>query len=99
MKPSPGGGSARWSSHYDRCDGCNSAFPPIDLEFQPRRFGGFGGDGLPWRRPGFSGLAGKVLLAGASRGFRIEMAIFGIVALVCAWPIVMMIRELLYLLP
>jgi len=62
-------------------------------------FGGsYGGGGLPWRRPGFSGLAKQVLAADASRSFRLETAILGFVTLVTAWPIAVMLREVIRLL-
>ena len=99
MKPNPSLASARWLSRYDRFSKGEDSFPRIVFEFQPRRFdGSFGGSGLPWRRPGFSGLAREVLLAEASRSFRLETAILGFVTLVCAWPIAVMIREVIRLL-
>lgn len=99
MKPNPSFGSARWLSRHDRFEGGEDSFPRVVSEFQPRRFGGsFGGSGLPWRRPGFSGLAREVLLGDASRSFRLETAVLGFVTLVCAWPIAVMIREVIRLL-
>lgn len=98
MKPHSSPAASRWLSRYDRFDGSEDSFPRIVSEFQPRRFGGFGGSGLPWRRPGFSGLAREVLLAGASRSFRLETAVLGLVTLVCAWPMAVMIGEVIRLL-
>jgi hypothetical protein len=99
MKPNPNRASARWLSRYDRLDRGVDSFPRVACEFQPRRFGGsYGGGGLPWRRPGFSGLAKQVLVADASRSFRLETAILGFVTLVSAWPIAVMLREVIRLL-
>jgi hypothetical protein len=99
MMPNPNAASARSLSRYDRLDQGADPFPRVTFEFQPRRFGGFsGGGGLPWRRPGFSGLAKQVLAAEASRSFRLETAILGFVTLVTAWPIAAMLREVIRLL-
>ena len=99
MKPDPSVASARWLSRYDLLDGRDDSFPRIVAEFQPRRFGdSFGGSGLPWRRPGFSSPTWGVLMADASRSFRLEAAVLGLVSLVCAWPIVIMIGEVIRLL-
>gem|GEM_PF-6081252 len=68
-------------------------------DFQPNRFDGrFGGGGLPWRRPNFSRLATEVLRADASRSFRVESAVLGFVSLVAAWPIAVMLHEVIRLL-
>ena len=99
MKPNPSVASARWLSRYDRLDGRGDCFPRVVSEFQPSHFGdNFGGSGLPWRRPGFSGPTWKVLMADASRSFRLEAAVLGLVTLVCIWPIVIMIGEVIRLL-
>src|SRR6266404_3887102 len=99
MSPTPKMASARWRSRYDRPNRGDDSFPHINFEFQPRRFGGsFGGGDSPSRRPGFTGLAQEVLRADASRSFRLESAVLGFVALVCAWPIGLMIHEVIRLL-
>ncbi len=99
MKPHPNLASARWLARYDRLDRGDDSFPRVAFEFQPRRFGGFfGGNDSPWRRPGFSSLANQVLRADASRSFRLETAVLGFVTLVCAWPIAVMIHEVIRLL-
>jgi hypothetical protein len=99
MKPKPSVASAKWLSRYDRLNRGDDSFPRFAFEFQPRRFGGsFGGSDSPWRRPGFSLLANEVLRADASRSFRLEAAVLGFVTLVCAWPIAVMIREVVRLL-
>jgi hypothetical protein len=99
MKPEPNVASARWLSHYERLDRKDEPFPRVAFEFQPRRFGGsFGWSDLPQRRPGLSRLAREVLLADASRNFRLESAVLGLVSLVCAWPIAIMIGEVIRLL-
>lgn len=99
MKPNPGVASARWLSRYDLLERDDDSFPRVAFEFQPRRFGGsFGGSDLPWPRPGFSRLAREVLVADASRSFRLETALLGFVTLVSAWPIAVMIREVIRLL-
>ena len=99
MKPNANLAPARWLSRYDRPARADDSFPRDFFEFQPRRFdGSFGGSDSPWPRPGLSRLAREVLLADASRSFRIETAVLGFVSLVCAWPIVVMIREVIRLL-
>jgi len=99
MKPNPNLASARWLSRYDRPDRFDDSFPRVAFEFQPRRFdGSFGGSDLPWPRPGFSRLAREVLLTDASRSFRLETAVLGLVSLVSAWPIAIMIGEVIRLL-
>jgi hypothetical protein len=86
-------------SRYDRSARRADSFLKLDSEFQPRRFGGsFGGSGLPWRRPGFSRLAREVLRSDASRTFGVETAVLGLVTLVSAWPIAIMIHEVIRLL-
>jgi hypothetical protein len=99
MKPNPDAAPVRWLSRYDRPNRGDNSFPRVDFEFQPRRFGGFfGGGDSPSRRPGFTGLAKEVLRADASHSFRLESAILGFVTLVCAWPIAIMIHEVIRLL-
>lgn len=99
MSPTSSTTSARWLSRYDRRNRGDDSFPRVNFEFQPDRFGGsFGGDDSPSRRPGFTGLAKEVLRADASRSFRLESAVFGLVTLVCAWPIGLMIHEVIRLL-
>ena len=72
------------------------AFPRIDCAFQPRRFGNsFDGSDSPRRRPGFTLLTREVLLTDASRSVRLETAVLGFVSLICAWPIVIMIHEVI----
>jgi hypothetical protein len=99
MKPSPNIPPARSLSRYDRFARRGDSFPHIASEFQRRRFGGsFGGSGLPWRRPGFSRLAREVLRSDASRTFGVETAVLGLITLVSAWPIAIMIHEVIRLL-
>ena len=99
MRPTPNIASARWLSRYDRQNRGDDLFPRVNFEFQPHRFGGsFGGGDSPWRRPGFTGLAKEVLRADASRSFRLESTVLAFVALVCAWPIGLMIHEVIRLL-
>src|SRR6266545_4091370 len=98
MKPLLDVAPSRWLSRYDRQPGARGRFPRFAVDFQPRRFdGSFGGNDSPWRRPNFSGLK-EVLRADASRGFRLESAVLAFVAIVSAWPIAVMIHEVIRLL-
>ena len=99
MKPLLDVDRSRWLSRYDGRPGTRGRFPRLAIDFQPRRFdGSFGGNDLPWRRPNFSGLAKQVLRADASRSFRLESAVLGFVMIVSAWPVVVMIHEVIRLL-
>jgi hypothetical protein len=99
MKPLLDVGRSRWLSHYDRPPAARSQFPRLEIDFQPRRFdGSFGGNDSPGRRPNFSGLAKEVLRADASRSFRLESAVLGFVTIVSAWPVAVMIHEVIRLL-
>jgi hypothetical protein len=83
-------------SRDDRSEKQSSSFPPIEFRFQPGGFGGSGGgNSWPPRRPGFNRLAREVLRAHASQSFRIESAILGLVTLAAAWPIAVMIHEVI----
>jgi hypothetical protein len=94
MKPSPNMAPARWLSRHDRLARDSDSFPGFAFEFQPRRFGGSNGGGLPWRRLGFR----EVLRSDASRTFGVETAVLGVLTLVSAWPIAIMIHEVIRLL-
>ena len=99
MKDDPKIGPSRWLSRYDRAPLRVPSFPLVESEFQPRRFGVFfGGNEGPGRLPNFSRLAREVLRCDASRSFRVETAVLGFVSLVAAWPVAMMIREVIRLL-
>ena len=99
MKPNPDAAPARWLSRYDGCHRLEEPFPRVDFAFQPHRFNGsFGDSWSPRRRPGFSNLAKEVLRSDASRSFRLESAVLGFVTLVCAWPLAIMIHEVIRLL-
>ena len=99
MKPSPDAAPARWLSRYDRRDRSPRLFPLLGFAFQPRRFdGSFGDNWPPRRRPGFNRLAREVLRSDASRNFRVETAVLGLVTLVSLWPIAVMIHEVIRLL-
>ncbi len=100
MKPDPVPASARWFSRHDPPNGRAVLLPHRVAGFQPRRDqppggGGFDGDRS---RPGFTRLASEVLRADASRTFRLETAVLGFVTLVSAWPIAIMIHEVIRLL-
>lgn len=98
MKHKPDASTARWLARYDRPPRRQISFPRTDCAFQPRRFGdSFGDSDLP-RRPDFSRLAREVLGNDASRRFTLETAVLGFVALVSAWPVVVMIHEVYRLL-
>jgi hypothetical protein len=99
MKPQLGLASVRSFSHYERRSERRGLLLAGEFHFQAPRFGGsFGGDGSSWRRPNFTGLAKEVLRADASRSFRIEAAVLGLITLVAAWPIIMMIHEVIRIL-
>ncbi len=100
MKPTFFAESGSPFSRHDFRPGRKTAvFPQPAFEFQPRRGGNFfPDDGPPRRKPGFSRLADEVLRADASRSFRLEAAVLGLVALVAAWPIAIMIHEVYRLL-
>lgn len=91
--------SAGWLSRYDRPKRRRQLCAAgVVFDFQPRREGDFNFDGGgPARRPGFSRLAREVLLADASRSFRLETAVLGLISLVSAWPIAVMIGEVIRL--
>ena len=91
--------SVRWLSRYDDPNRRGGSFPRIAFEYQPRQKGGttFGG-GQPARPPGFTQLANEVLRSDASRTFRLETAVLGLITLASAWPIAVMIREVIRLL-
>jgi hypothetical protein len=91
--------SVRWLSRYDDPNRRGGSFPRIAFEYQPRHGGGSNFDGgRPVRPPGFTRLANEVLRSDASRSFRLETAVLGFVTLVSAWPIALMIREVIRLL-
>lgn len=99
MKPLLDVVPSRWLSRYEHRPSKRGRFPRLAVDFQPRRFdGSFGGDNSPWRRPNFTGLAKEVLRAGASRSFRLESAVLGFVTIVSAWPVAVMIHEVIRLL-
>jgi hypothetical protein len=99
MKPLLDVGPSRWLSRYDRRPAADGRFPRFEVDFQPRRFdGSFGGNDLPGRRPNFSSLAKEVLRSDASRSFRLESAVLGFVTIVTAWPVAIMIHEVIRLL-
>ena len=98
MKPQLRPSRARSLSRYDETSGGHGLAPLIEWDFQTRRFGNSFGSDLPERRPGFSALAKEVLRADASQSFRLESAVLGLVTLVSAWPIAIMIQEVIRLL-
>ena len=99
MKPLLDVDRSRWLSRYDRRPATRGGFPRLAIDFQPRRFdGSFGGNDSPWRRPNFSGLAKEVLRSDASRSVRLESAVLAFVTIVTAWPVAIMIHEVIRLL-
>jgi hypothetical protein len=100
MKPVQAPAAPRLLSHCDALSGRRVSVPWV-AEYQPRHDGPPGGggafDGDP-RRPGFTRLASEVLRADASRTFRLETTVLGLVTLVSAWPIAIMIHEVIRLL-
>jgi hypothetical protein len=98
MKPNYQVESVKWLSRYDDPNRRGGSFPRIAFEYQPRRKDLTLGGGQPVRRPSFSPLARQVLCADASGTFGLETAVLGFVALVSAWPIAAMIREVIRLL-
>ena len=98
MKPNYQVESVKWLSRYDDPNRRGGSYPRIAFEYQPRRDDLTFGGGQPVGRPGFSRLAREVLRADASRTFGLETAVLGFVALISAWPIAVMIREVIRLL-
>jgi hypothetical protein len=96
MKPNDQVESVKWLSRYDDPNRRGGSFPRITFEYQPRRGSDstFGG-GSSARRPGFTRLANEVLRSDATHRFGAETAVFGFITLVSAWPIVLMIREVI----
>jgi hypothetical protein len=91
LRPSP----ARWLSRHDDISACPRLSPRLECNFQARRFGGFyGGSDSPGRRFGFSAFTEEAR-ADASRRFRLESALLGFVGMVAAWPIALMIQEVI----
>ena len=99
MKPGHDSKAFRVFARHEESEQPTGWRAALVCEFQKRRGGGFYFDGGgSARRPGFSNLAREVLWADASRSFRLETAVLGFVALVCAWPIAVMIHEVYRLL-
>lgn len=99
MKPLVHSFTARRFSRHDLLPTRKATMLRPDFEFQPRRFDGwFGGNDPPWGRPNFNRLAKEVLRADASQRFRLETAVLGFVTLISAWPIAIMIYEVIRLL-
>lgn len=99
MKPNLKVASARRFSRDDRLDNQGASFPRIEFSFQIGDFGDSdGGGSWPPRRPGFTRLAREVLRTDASQSFRLESAVLGFITLVAAWPIAVMIHEVIRLL-
>ena len=99
MKPQVHFLTGRRFSRHDRFSARKASILRPDFEFQPPRFGGwFGGNDSPWGRPNFNRLAKEVLRADASQRFRLETAVLGFVTLISAWPIAIMIHEVIRLL-
>jgi hypothetical protein len=95
MKPQLRPSEARWLSRYDEISPRRQQLLWVQADFQAPRFGDFfGGGDSPRRRPDFGAFA-KEVRADASRRFRLESAMLGLVALVSAWPIAMMILEVI----
>ena len=90
--------SVKWLSRYDDPNRRGGSFPRIAFEYQPRRGSDSTfGRGSSARPPGFTRLANEVLRSDASRSFGVETAVLGFITLVSAWPIAMMIREVIRL--
>jgi hypothetical protein len=69
----------------------------VECEFHSGGFRDyFGGQGSPGRRPGFNSLAKEALRANGSRTFRVEAAVLGLLAMLAAWPMAMMIHEVIH---
>ena len=99
MKPNDEVESVKWLSRYGGPNRSGGSFPRIAFEFQARREGGFNyGGGQPPRPPGFTRLAREVFRRDESRTFRLERAVLGFVTLATAWPIAVMIYEVIRLL-
>ncbi len=94
MKHEPQVGSTRWLSRYDRPSRRENSFPRVDGEFQPRREGNWFGDGdWPPRRREFYREARATLRADSKRDLWLEGFIFGLVSVVCVWPLATVIHQ------
>jgi hypothetical protein len=90
--------SVKRLSRYDDPNRRGGSFPRITFEYQPRRGSDSTfGRGSSARPPGFTRLANEVLRSDASRSFGVETALLGFITLVSAWPIALMIREVIRL--
>jgi hypothetical protein len=99
MKPNYQVESVKWLSRYDDPNRRGGSFPRISFEYQlPRREGLTFGGGQPARRSGFSQLTREVLRTDASGTFGLETAVLGLITLVSAWPIAVMVHEVVRLL-
>lgn len=94
MKHQPDIATARWMSRYDRRPRSHVWFPRLECEFQSRRGPEWFGDGeWPPRRGKFYRDARAALRADSSRTLWLEGVVFGLVAIVCAWPIATVIHQ------
>lgn len=100
MKPKYDVESVKRLSRYDDPNRRGGSFPRVAFQFQPGRGdnSSFGSDDPSRQKAGFSRLAREVLRADASRTFGLETAVLAFVTLVSAWPIAIMIREVIRLL-
>lgn len=99
MKPVFSAEPPRRLARHDHTRARHDPLPAISHRYQPPRDGGFYyGDGEPKRRTSFSLLTDQVLREDASRSFRLESAVLALVSLVSAWPIAVMIHEVIKLL-
>ena len=100
MKPNQDLESAKWLSRYDRQNrGRNGSFPRIECRFQrgwgrgPGDFS-FGGHRPPGRSA-LNRLTQEVLRSDPSGNYRIESAVLALIALIAAWPIAMMLEQVI----
>jgi hypothetical protein len=98
MKPQREFGPSRRRACHDGRDTARRSLIEIERNYHPGRFRNyFGGQGSPWRRPSFSSLAKEALRADANRTFALETAVLGFITVVSAWPIAIMIQEVIRL--
>lgn len=89
--------SVKRLSRYDDPNRRGGSFPRTTFEYQaPRGSDSTFGGGRSTRPPGFTRLANEVL--GSNSSFGLETAVFGFITIVSAWPMAMMIREVIRLL-
>ncbi len=91
--------SVKRLSRHDDPNQRGGSFPRVAYDYQSTKESGTSfGRGLPMEQSGINRLARQVLRSDASRTFWLESTVLGLITAVSAWPIVLMIREVMRLL-